>query len=390
MNSKSLSIVIAAVVVFFIITHISISYAPLMHRPQRLVSEHLDMDFTASSARVTLKGDVVYDSIFLQDTAQNTVFVESLRIKSSLLQLFFLDRALSRAEDEVPAPEDVLNRINSLKMSGIRGETPAFGEAVFRDGTLAFSRKEEDIRGEITMGTVSSSGYIIDSLSGSMTGSFSEIKIEDMQISAYGTALDVTGGVSLEEREFWGRITGDKMDISSVFPEEELQGRLSFSFELDTMDAGIAANPYRYAGFGEFAMVDFEERGHPFFARARREMQRLGINELAFQKVSGDVALRNGGVVSERIRCDANHVTLLLEGRYQPLSEFFNYAIEGYIDTELEENVRPVIWEALLDDAGGNKKFYGEIRGYFDSYTVSIDMEIIKRGVRSFFRNMFN
>ncbi|MGM0460804.1 MAG: hypothetical protein ACQEQ4_00075 [Fibrobacterota bacterium] len=389
MNSKSLSIVIAAVVVFFIITHISISYAPLMHRPKMLVNEHFDMDFTASSARVTLGGDVVYDSIFLQDTAQNTVFVESLHIKSSLPQLFLLDRTLSRADD-VTDFEGVLKRLSSLRMSGIRGEMPAFGEAVFSDGTLVFSRKDEDIRGELTMGAVSSSGYTIDSLSGNISGSLSDVEIQDMQIFAYGSGLDVTGGFSLEKGTFWGRIAADKMDVSTVFPGEEIQGRLSFSFELDTMDTRIAANPYRYTGFGEFAMVDFEEQDHPFFTRARREMQRLGIEKLAFQTVSGDVALRNGGVVSEKIYCDAKYVTLLLRGRYQPLSEYFNYAIEGFMEKEFEENVRPVIWEALLDDAEGDKKFYGEIRGDFDSYTVSIDMEIIKRGVRSFFRNMFN
>ncbi|MGM0444184.1 MAG: hypothetical protein ACQEQV_08365, partial [Fibrobacterota bacterium] len=149
-------------------------------------------------------------------------------------------------------------------------------------------------------------------------------------------------------------------------------------------------NPYRPAGQGNIRIESFSDSGYPMLKKARHELRRIGIKTFDFTAVHGDFVLRHGGVETDTVTCDNSLFDIYLQGDYRFPGKNFVFDIEGVIDPAYKKFVTSVVWEALLDGENGSKRFQGTVRGTADSYRVSVNIKIIKRGVRSFFRNIFS
>ncbi|ERP39122.1 hypothetical protein [Chitinivibrio alkaliphilus] len=390
MNSKTMAIVVLLFGTFVVLLRVSFSLGDLYDVPRDYL-ESFGFHFHADSYRIDLRGRFVYSDVAVRtEDGQEYFRADTIQGRIPLFRAMQLRQTLRRGEEDVwPRLLD----LRSVRIENISATVP-FEEtaAQVERGRLDIGGRGNSLRGIFSADRGLLGPFTVDSLSLPVT-------LEETQLMATSASLTLAEGVLTfdglydhEKKALQGNLRGDSLSLEALLPEARLGGQLSFSFSSDTLTIPDIRNPYRLSGNGRFSLEKFSDSESDYLQRARRELARIGIADLDFDHIGGDVRLRNGIVESHEISCIHDYYSLHLAGMYLLVPGTFAYSIEGRISPEFRTYVRPVIWDALIEDEkiDGGRLFYGTMEGRPEAYRVSVDAEIIKRGVRGFFRNIFN
>lgn len=354
-----------------------------------LITSVAEKGYEASvdKAWVKLNGKVVYKGIHLKDTAGTEIFINRLVIKSSVSNLLALQKELHKGTLE---STQLARRIRRLSVDTLRGSYRGKSGGLFHIEDIRGRSRNDKLELSMTIPTAEHGKLSVHTgrVQASLQGD--KIVLEKANFSLYEGAVTLSGEID-HLKELQGLSVAFRgISLESFFRSEKLSGICSGALQFDTLTLEDFSDIRRLHADGAIHISDFKEVGEVRFNTALKKLGKLGISSLNFDSITGDIELRGGRVVTENLTLTNSDYRLVAAGRYTIKRNSFNFTISGYLQPSMQDKMKPLIWSALILTDEGERKFTGSVRGVPEKYVVSVDGKIVKRGINSFFRNIFN
>lgn len=334
-----------------------------------------------------LNGNVVFKGISLTDSLGGKISIKKFSAKSSLTGLLTLKK---KAEDGTLDFSTIVKKVKAANADSITGSYRHSAGGLFRINNLSLESNIKVItvtmdapnveHGKITL----KNGIIEAEVTPSM------LTLKRAEFATFDGLVSVKSKIKEFKEISNAQISFNGIELHKLLNSEKIKGVCSGSFELDTLTLDDLSDIRRLYGTGKISVKDFREEGDVHFNTALHKLGRLGIKELDFSSIEGSLELRNGRVITEDLEFKNSNYRLIADGRYRIKNNSFNFKIEGYIKPALRSKMKPLIWDALLRTDTDERKFSGSVRGVPEKYQVSVDGKIVKRGINSFFNNIFH
>ncbi len=341
-----------------------------------------------SKVGVRLNGALMLQGVSIQQD-EKVIAVERLVIWSqpfSLLSLHFnQDELISLVEEKrlLEAESFLAKRVYSIDASGI-----AYSDSTiqFSRGELSLERKWRHFRGDILIPEMELWG-----LSHGEQFVALHCKKEFNTIEYRG---EIASGVVESELTLFdsplklqsGSVNLSQLQLDSLFPDS-LSGFVSGDFtveqsELDSVTLG---------GSGDVRVEKFSDNESSILLSLRNTVRKVGVDSLRFNTIDLELSLEDSILLCDTLYAEGDNFDVEALGAVQLSSGRYNLDVTGYLPAEAESTVSATVWGGLYADTVTNGRYFtGNLRGRGKWYTVDVDGEIVRRSVRSFFRNIFN
>lgn len=358
-----------------------------LHTTLHKVSKDLGFTVKVEDAWVKLNGTVVYKNVVLTDTNGVLVTIPRLRLKSSVGKLLKLQKKILKDTLDF---DSFHNGINSVFISSFTVRHDSKDSLNIEGRKLKLKKKKDSFEGEMRLSKVTYNSYTAEKGDLLFQMRKDGVTVEKGQLSSLGGTVRF-GGILLPD----GALKNISCSVSNlplpvVVPSFRIRGVCSTHVQVDRLSLNDLSDIRRVYAQGSVYIKNFTEDNEPLFGTAKSKLNRLGIRSLSFDSIKGDFILKNGRVLTENFECRNKDFRIVAKGSYRLKNSFFNMAIDGFLQPSMRKNMKPILWDALLRTDTEERKFSGKVRGVPKKYTVTVDGKIVKRGINSFFNNIFH
>lgn len=344
--------------------------------------------FTCSvdKAWVTLNGRVHFKKVLLKDSLGTSFSIDDIVIHSSLLGLLSLQKQVDKG---MLTSDLVAKKIKKARVKNIKASYQKYSGGVFTIASVDLISKRNSLNFTVNLPYVEHGKVKLSkgTVSGTIHGSV--VELSQANFRSFSGMVSLKGKVDTFKRVHDLNVQFRDLQISELLHTQKMQGICFGSFELDTFNIRELEELNRLYGTGSIEIHNFSQAGEKRFNTALQKLKRLGIRELNFDTIKGGIELKNGRILSEELTFANNDFRLVAKGRYRIKRKSFNVKIDGYLKPHMRSKMKSIVWGALIATETEERKFTGAARGVPDSYVVTVDGKIIKRGINSFFNNIF-
>jgi hypothetical protein len=189
------------------------------------------------------------------------------------------------------------------------------------------------------------------------TADFSGIEIKDV-FPAYGVSGKISGSA----------IVRGGVDIRSNFAQILKEKQASCSIEI---------SGFRYGG-------------DKYLKPILNAVAFLGIRHLDFSKITADIDYSRSKVLVNSFLADNFKYAVLAGGYYIPDNQKIDFDIQIRFNPDMKSAMRKEIWNALIaaEPKNEGRKISGRVSGNINNYSVSLDNDVMKKGVNSLLKEL--
>jgi hypothetical protein len=336
---------------------------------------------------VKLTGKVTISDLIMSNGSSDKFEIKKLEIYGSLLKIRSFKKSL---------PTLVLTRYNfipeiskplkKIVVSGISMESfsSLFGFSGI-DGVFKLSSKE--MNGKFSVKSAHYDSYKLGKQKCRFKMNYEGLSLKLTKGEFAKGVIKADASLSFADTTLYDiNIMASNLKVSELANSNKIDGEVSVKFKGEK----FAINSSQLFGEGKVTIDNFKESGYRDLGAALRAFKLLGINSLNFDKIEFPFVASGDKISSDKVVAKRKGTEIIGNGYTKVKNQYFNYEIEGYLDSSLEKDVTTVIWDALLPTENGGKKFKGRVKGVVKNYTVLVDKDLMKRSINSFFTNLFN
>jgi hypothetical protein len=183
------------------------------------------------------------------------------------------------------------------------------------------------------------------------------------------------------------------IEIKDIFPAAEVSGKMSATLLLGG-DIDIKSNFAKILKEKQ-ATCSIEINGFKYDNLKHSKtilsaVSFLGINNLDFSKITADLDYSRSKVKINNFLADNFKYAVSANGYYIPENQKIDFDVQIHFNPDMKFAIRKEIWNAMLTAEPKNegRKIGGKVSGNVNNYSVSLDNDVMKKGVNSLLKEI--
>jgi len=341
-----------------------------------------------SQIAVRLNGALLLQDVTLTQR-EKQISIERIVIWSQpfpLLSLYFnQDKLIKMVEERqlLEVEAFLAKRIFSIDASMIAYKDSTIQ---FEQGELSLERKWRHFRGDITVPELHLWGMPHGEQDISLRFSKRAGRIQYSGEIASGTVESQLKLFDSPLQIEAGSFDLSQLQLKLLFPDS-LDGAVSGTFSVEQSDRDTV----QLEGVGSVRVEQFSDNESSIFLSLRNTVGKVGVDSLRFNAIDLDLSLEDSILICDTLFAEGEDLSVEALGAVQLSSGRYSLDVVGHLPEEAKSTVSETVWGGLYPDTVTNGRYFtGNLHGRGKWYSVNVDGEIVRRSVRSFFKNIFN
>ncbi|MDR0304763.1 MAG: hypothetical protein LBH98_08380 [Chitinispirillales bacterium] len=185
----------------------------------------------------------------------------------------------------------------------------------------------------------------------------------------------------------------NNIEIKNLFPDLCVYGKISgtmVSSDFVDIKSDFSKILREKQAVFSIEMSDFKYNNQKYSKPILSAVSVLGINNLDFAKITTNFDYSYSKVRVNSFLADNFKYAVSANGHYSPQNNKLDFSIQIHFNPDMKFAVRKEIWNAMVfaEPKNEGRKIGGRIDGHVSGYSISLDNEVMKKGVNSFLKEI--
>lgn len=214
--------------------------------------------------------------------------------------------------------------------------------------------------------------------------------ISKASVKLYGGTLSGSGTLDLlNEKITSGEAVLNRCNLDRIYSafykgKGSCKGDLTIKIKVNES----CFSPVAFSAHGTVHVKNVVVEKVPLVKKVAQLTELDGLSRLTFNEVEGNFELKNDTLFSDTIRAEGDPLSGTTIGWHCCGRNYFNFFMNGTLESYYKDSVAPIIWDAMLPAKDGKRSFRFTVYGTPESPSVSLDKAFTQHAVRSVFKSI--